>query len=148
MRRVPPVAEVVDERDAADGPDEHRFQHELGALLERHVDKLPQGLREVLVLREIVELDTAETAACLGITEEAVRVRLHRARAAVAASLSDVLSPGGTLYGFAGARCDRITAWVAAQIDRRVRPQPYVRVGRSSHRQNLLPAAFATGRPT
>lgn len=118
VRRVPPVAEVVDERDAAAGPDEQRFQKELGALLERHVERLPQGLREVLVLREVVELDTAETAACLGITEEAVRVRLHRARAAVATSLSEVLSPSGALYSFAGERCDRITAAVVAQIDR------------------------------
>lgn len=118
VRRAPMVAEVVDQRDAADGPDEHRFQQELGALLERHIERLPQGLREVLVLREIVELDTAETATCLGITEEAVRVRLHRARGAVAASLTEALSPAGPLYGFAGARCDAITAWVAAAIER------------------------------
>jgi RNA polymerase sigma-70 factor (ECF subfamily) len=116
VRRLPPVAEVVDERDASDGPDEQRFHQELGALLERHVERLPQGLREVLVLREVVELDTAETAASLGITEEAVRVRLHRARAAVATSLGELLSPVGQLYSFAGARCDRITAWVEAAI--------------------------------
>lgn len=118
VRRAPLVAEVVDQRDGTAGPDEHRFQQELGALLERHVERLPQGLREVLVLREIVELDTAETASCLGISEEAVRVRLHRARAAVATSLTDALSPAGGLYGFAGARCERITAWVDAAIAR------------------------------
>jgi RNA polymerase sigma-70 factor (ECF subfamily) len=118
---VPVVAELTDERDTGDGPDEQHFQHELGALLERHVERLPQGLREVLVLREVVELDTAETASCLGISEEAVRVRLHRARAAVATSLSEVLSPVGSLYGFAGARCDRITAWVTAAIEREPR---------------------------
>ncbi|HUQ01874.1 MAG TPA: RNA polymerase sigma factor [Kofleriaceae bacterium] len=118
VRRVPVVAEATDEHDTGDGPDEQRFHQELGAHLERHIERLPQGLREVLVLREVVELDTAETASCLGITEEAVRVRLHRARAAVATSLSQVLSPVGSLYSFAGARCDRITAWVAAAIER------------------------------
>ena len=41
------------------------------------------------MLRDVLELDTAETAACLGLSEEAVRVRLHRARAAVAAALAE-----------------------------------------------------------
>ena len=75
---------------------------------------LPQGNREVMVLRDVLELDTAETAACLGLTEEAVRVRLHRARAAVAAELTERMID--KVYSFDGARCDRMTRNVMAAI--------------------------------
>ena len=66
-----------------------------------------------MVLRDVLELDTAETAAALGLSEEAVRVRLHRARAAVAASLVDRMDG---VYKFDGARCDRITRHVMTAI--------------------------------
>ena len=61
----------------------------LGALLETCLANIPQGNREVMVLRDVLELDTAETAACLGLSEEAVRVRLHRARAMLREYLID-----------------------------------------------------------
>jgi hypothetical protein len=41
---------------------------------------------------------------------------LHRARAAVAAALTELTLDG--VYSFDGARCDRITAWVMAAINR------------------------------
>src|SRR3569623_389664 len=76
--------------------------------------QLPQGNREVMVLRDVLELDTAETAACRGLTEEAVRVRLHRARAAVAAALTELTLDH--VYEFDGARCDRVTCAVMAAL--------------------------------
>ena len=39
--------------------------------------------RSVLLLRDIEELDTVEVAAMLGITPNATKVRLHRARQAL-----------------------------------------------------------------
>lgn len=47
------------------------------------IDRLPDDYRAVLLLRDIYELDTAETAARLEITEANVKVRLHRARQAL-----------------------------------------------------------------
>lgn len=111
-RKQPVVAEVVDEPDART-PDEAVENQQLGKILERCLAMLPQGNREVMVLRDVLELDTAETAAALGLSEEAVRVRLHRARSAVAASLVDRMD---TVYKFDGARCDRITRHVMAAI--------------------------------
>jgi RNA polymerase sigma-70 factor, ECF subfamily len=111
-RKQPVIAEVVDEPDMHT-PDFDVEQQQLGKILERCLADLPQGAREVMVLRDVLELDTAETASCLGVSEEAVRVRLHRARAAVAASLTDRM---GAVYKFDGARCDRITARVMAAI--------------------------------
>lgn len=47
------------------------------------IDRLPEGYRTVLLLRDILELDTDEAARLLGITPNAVKVRVHRARQAL-----------------------------------------------------------------
>jgi RNA polymerase sigma-70 factor (ECF subfamily) len=47
------------------------------------IDELPESYRTVLLLRDIEELDTAETARMLGVSENVVKVRLHRARQAL-----------------------------------------------------------------
>jgi RNA polymerase sigma-70 factor (ECF subfamily) len=47
------------------------------------IDRLPEGYRTVLLLRDIEELDTEETARLLGIAGGAVKTRLHRARQAL-----------------------------------------------------------------
>jgi RNA polymerase sigma-70 factor (ECF subfamily) len=60
----------------------------------RSIDKLPDGYREVLLLRDIEELNTEETARLLGITAGAVKVRLHRARLALRTLLSAEFSMG------------------------------------------------------
>ena len=51
------------------------------------IDRLPDSYRTVLLLRDIEDLDTAETASVLAIAEGAVKVRLHRARQALRALL-------------------------------------------------------------
>jgi len=115
-RKRPEIAEV---RDAPgdSAPDDAVDRAQLGRLLERCLATIPQGNREVLVMRDVLELDTAETAACLGLTEEAVRVRLHRARAAVAAILTEQLTgEARELYSFLGERCDRMTAAVMSRV--------------------------------
>jgi len=53
------------------------------AMVRRCIAKLPEPYRVVLLLRDIEELDTAETAAQLGLSQSIVRVRLHRARQAL-----------------------------------------------------------------
>lgn len=115
-RKRPQIAEVVDAASDV-APDTELSRARVGALLESCLAAIPQGNREVMVLRDVLELDTAETAACLGLTEEAVRVRLHRARAAIAAALTEQLADHAReIYSFAGARCDRITARVMCNV--------------------------------
>jgi RNA polymerase sigma-70 factor, ECF subfamily len=58
------------------------------------IDRLPESYRTVLLLRDIEELDTAETARLLGISEGAVKVRLHRARQALRGLLEPHLGRG------------------------------------------------------
>jgi RNA polymerase sigma-70 factor (ECF subfamily) len=101
---------MADERD----PERSASDAELTRVLEREIDALPDGLRAVLVLRDVEEMDTASTAAALDLSEEAVRVRLFRARRALAESVGAALElVAPRAYHFAGGRCDRITARVA-----------------------------------
>lgn len=108
--------------DDSAGPDHTAFTRELGRLLEREIDALPEGMRTVLVLRDVIELDTNETAACLGIEAENVRVRLHRARQALSARLAESSSElaGGAaaeVWRFDGDRCARVLAHVMRKIE-------------------------------
>jgi RNA polymerase sigma-70 factor, ECF subfamily len=64
---------------------------ELGSILRKAVEGLPEIYRNVVVLRDIEEMDVRETAAALGITEGAVKVRLHRARALLQRALAPQL---------------------------------------------------------
>lgn len=47
------------------------------------IERLPEAYRTVLVLRDIEEMDNNEIAAMLGMTPNAVKVRVHRARQAL-----------------------------------------------------------------
>jgi RNA polymerase sigma-70 factor (ECF subfamily) len=62
-------------------PSEALAQKELGAILRKAIEGLPEIYRNVVLLRDIEEMDIRETAAALDINEGAVKVRLHRARA-------------------------------------------------------------------
>lgn len=61
---------------------------ELGLDLERAIEALPEGHREAILLFYFRELSVADTAQQLGISREAVKVRLHRGRASLRAQLS------------------------------------------------------------
>jgi len=69
-------------------PSEALERKELGALLREAIDALPGIYRNVVLLRDIEEMDIRETAGALGITEGAVKVRLHRARALLQRNLA------------------------------------------------------------
>jgi RNA polymerase sigma-70 factor (ECF subfamily) len=71
----------------------------------------------VFLLREVEGLSTAETADALALSEEAVKVRLHRAKARLRADLDRSLGEtSAALFGFAGWRCDRTVAAVLRRI--------------------------------
>jgi RNA polymerase sigma-70 factor (ECF subfamily) len=67
-------------------------RQELRAMVRDKILELPEGHRNVLLLRDIEELDTAETAALLEISAGAVKTRLHRARQALRELLAAELS--------------------------------------------------------
>src|SRR5687767_12532312 len=69
--------------DPARNPERAAVTKELRDLLEWAIDGLPDGAREVFVLREVEGLSTAEAAAALDVSEDVVKTRLSRARSAL-----------------------------------------------------------------
>jgi RNA polymerase sigma-70 factor (ECF subfamily) len=72
-------------------PVEALEQKELGGILRDAIAGLPEIYRNVVVLRDIEEMDIRQTAAAVGISEAAVKVRLHRARALLQRNLAPKL---------------------------------------------------------
>lgn len=64
---------------------------ELGQLLRDAIERLPEIYRNVVILRDIEEMEGREAAAVLGISEGAAKVRLHRARALLQKALAPKL---------------------------------------------------------
>jgi RNA polymerase sigma-70 factor (ECF subfamily) len=81
-----PARPAMEWRKRADDPVERR---QLRELVMARIDELPEGYRNVLILRDIEELDTDETAEAMGLSVGAVKTRLHRARQA----LRELLEP-------------------------------------------------------
>ena len=98
-------------------PEQRASNAELGQLLEKAVLDLPEQYRTVIMLRDVEELSTAETAAALELTEQNVKVRLHRGRAMMRDRLFDrVGASGKNAFPFMGVRCDRIVTGVFARL--------------------------------
>jgi len=55
-------------------------RNEMNACILEFVDKLPENYRTVIILSEIKDLQNQEVADILGISLDAVKIRLHRAR--------------------------------------------------------------------
>jgi RNA polymerase sigma factor (sigma-70 family) len=80
-------AEPLDELAAEDMPASDSVPIDLRTDLIRAIERLTPPYREVLLLRDVHELTAPEVAAQLGLSLEAVKSRLHRARQQVRTSL-------------------------------------------------------------
>jgi RNA polymerase sigma-70 factor (ECF subfamily) len=101
----------------AEDPERQAFAGELRGLLEWAIDRLPDGTREVFVLREVEGLSTSEVADCLAVSEDVVKTRLSRGRAALRRLLME--RTGATApdaFRFYRPRCDRVVGLVMARI--------------------------------
>ena len=72
-----------------DNPEEVVGREQMRQIVRSAIDRLPDKYRNVVLLRDIEELNGAETGELLGLTPGAVKVRLHRARRA----LREILDP-------------------------------------------------------
>lgn len=85
-------------------PDDQVLQSEMKELLGRAIGELPEIYRSVILLRDMEELSTEETAQILDLTGDSVKTRLHRARLALRHKLDEVLrSKKGASDGLARA---------------------------------------------
>ena len=108
---------VVELRSNLPDPEQNAAGHELKRLIEEAVDHLPDTFREVFVMREIEQMSQAETADCLGLKEETVKTRLHRARRQIETHLLNRAGQGiRTAYSFGDSRCTRIVTIVLQKI--------------------------------
>jgi RNA polymerase sigma-70 factor (ECF subfamily) len=93
-RAVEPIDDLLPRFDRqgswADGSDgaaqlplQSLEQKQTRAMVRRNIERLPEAYRLVLILRDIEELDTAEVATKLAISENAVKIRLHRGHQAL-----------------------------------------------------------------
>lgn len=73
-------------------PDDELLTAEAREEMDRAIAELPESLRSTFILRDIQGLSGAETAEVLGISVQAVKTRLHRARLRLRDRLSDYFS--------------------------------------------------------
>ena len=76
-------------------PDRQVLDAEMKEALARAIGGLPENYRAVILLRDVEELSTLETAKILNLTEDVVKTRLHRARLAVRQELDEYLRTDG-----------------------------------------------------
>ncbi|HEY2747489.1 MAG TPA: RNA polymerase sigma factor [Polyangia bacterium] len=104
-------------RPSAETPEQQVATRELTRIVENAVDELPEIYRLVFVMREVQQLSTAEAAACLEVSEDVIKIRLHRAKAMLRDAMSSqVDAAAAEAFAFLGARCDRIVAAVLSRI--------------------------------
>ncbi len=78
--------------DWSENPEQALLDAELRRVMDEAVEALPQTLKSAFVLRDLNGLSTAQAAEVLGISEEAVKSRLLRARLALRERLSAYLA--------------------------------------------------------
>ena len=112
--------EIMDSITSAQpDPERQAYAQELRSVLEEAVDALPETYRTVFMLRDIEGLSTSEAGEGLGLGEEAVKTRLHRARAMIRRTVTSrigMVTAGA--FEFHAPRCDRVVAAVLARIAR------------------------------
>jgi RNA polymerase sigma-70 factor (ECF subfamily) len=98
-------------------PEANASCSEVGGLLEEAILALPITYRSVIILRDVEEMSTAETAEALSLTDTNVKVRLHRGRELLRAELFARTGANSTqAFGFPATRCDRVVQAVFERL--------------------------------
>jgi RNA polymerase sigma factor (sigma-70 family) len=96
-------------------PAQQALNAELKTILEKAILDLPEKYRTVFIMREIQNMNVAETKACLEISGINVKVRLNRAKALLRKSLK-IFYKNEDIFNFHLSRCDRMVSDVLHQI--------------------------------
>lgn len=103
--------------DPSENPERRALANELRDLLESAIDGLPDGQREVFVLREVEGLSTSEVAELLDVSEDVVKTRLSRSRATLRRALLDRTGASASeAFHFYRPRCDGVVAHVLERL--------------------------------
>jgi len=106
---------VMDQNKDPRTPVSVTVNSELRSILNDAISRLPEIYRTVFVMREIENMNVAETKECLNISEVNVKVRLNRAKAMLRELLSVQYSKDDILQ-FHLSRCDRMVDVVMRRI--------------------------------
>jgi RNA polymerase sigma-70 factor (ECF subfamily) len=135
--------------DPARTPDEALAGRQVEHALEQAIGALEPMYREVLVLRDVEGLTAPEVAEVLGITPQAVKSRLHRARLSVRARVAPLLGIGTSETPAAPGTCpdvlelfsrhleDEISAEVCRDMERHLESCPRCRGACESLKRTL-----------
>jgi RNA polymerase sigma factor (sigma-70 family) len=114
------IEEMESEKESeAQTPLGKMLNNELKEILERSVDQLPDKYRTVFMMREIERMSTAQTMACLNLSEANVKVRLNRAKEMLRDSISAYYSQE-ELFWFHQSRCDQVVNRVMEVISKKL----------------------------
>ena len=99
-------------------PESSAANSELRSLLEQAVLSLPLAYRTVIVLRDVEEMSTADTAEALSLSDANVKVRLHRAHELLRRELfARAGSSSSQAFEFQAPRCDRVVRQVFERLE-------------------------------
>jgi RNA polymerase sigma-70 factor (ECF subfamily) len=121
QRFRPPAPAIEEANEVLPEPKRNPEQlvndQELRAVLEKAIDALPDDFRAVFVLRAVEQMSGAETAECLGIPEETVKTRLHRAKHRLQDLVVRSMDANWEhTHEFHLSRCDRVVTGVLARV--------------------------------
>jgi len=101
-------------------PDKAGTDGEMTRILERALLALPDSYRTVIMLRDIEELSTSDAAEILEVTEENLKVRLHRARSLLRKEILALMGRSAAhAFPFPAVRCDQVVKAVLETIGRK-----------------------------
>jgi RNA polymerase sigma-70 factor, ECF subfamily len=104
---------------ALPSPEHQAYAGELQRMIEEAVDSLPEPYRLVFMLRDVEGLSTGESGVVLGLGDDAVKTRLHRARAMIRRVVEERCGVAASRsFQFQAPRCDRVVGSVLAELER------------------------------
>jgi len=124
MFESPQIPDVIpinrafqEDNDRQFSPERMAAMGDVRRMIEQEIDALPEGFREVFVLREIESLSIEETAHILSLPAGTVKTRLHRAKILLRKGLEGRLSAESlNVFPFGGVHCARTTAAVIRHL--------------------------------
>ncbi len=98
-------------------PESQTAAAEMSKILEQAIEDLPEQYRAVVMMRDVEEMTTAESAECLSLTEDNVKIRLYRAHGMLRRELyAKARISTAEAFPFHAPRCDRVVANVFAVL--------------------------------
>lgn len=105
--------------DAQTSPERHAAMSDIRHIIEGEIDRLPDGFREVFIMREIEQMSIEETSNLLSLQSATVKTRLHRAKLLLRKGLEGQLSAESLkAFPFGGVHCARTTKAVIEYLQK------------------------------